>query len=111
MSAIYGEGLFEDREGMGSFASLDNANNVTQMGESEMDCFKKVSFLLETLTVGDTPPSEVVLRKHVEAIGRGTFTSDCWASYIAMRCALQKRMAQLLTELQFNANLLLPRCG
>ena len=74
IAVIYDEGFFADRAAMSSMASQEIMNQLTQLQESELNCFANASFLHEQLTQDSIPPSEADLLKHIEASGLGVFS-------------------------------------
>ena len=103
LAVVYDEQLYGDHAAMSSVASQDNLNQQTQLAETEMNVFCRVSFVFEEPATDKKPASEKEVLKHLESMGLGPFTTQEWSFFIVLRVALPKRVADMMVAIQFQA--------
>ena len=102
---IYAEALYNDYLAMSSFASEDNLNQMTQLAETEMNAFNRVSDIFGFLSDAEKKikASETEVLTNVESSGLGCFTSEEWTGFIKLRSAMPTSIATMFTDTQFQA--------
>ena len=105
LCAVFRADAFRDSDAMTALASEDNLNASVQMEEDEMQCFGKVSLLVDTRghTVAQKNSSTVQdLLSSLRMQGFGKFSEDDYTNFINLRLSLSAPQAELFKTCQFS---------